>query len=76
MKRGGGAGGRKEEEGRRGEGGGDAKKLGWQTDNKTRHRGVHQPGAPSLVFWIAAAKFLTQHSAGSSQADVTKIVHR
>ena len=44
MKRGG-VGGGKEEEGRRGEGGGDARKLGWQTDDKTRHRGVRQPGA-------------------------------
>ena len=42
--------GGEEEEGRRGEGGGDARKLGWQTNDKTRHRGVHQPGALSHAF--------------------------
>ena len=31
-------------------GGRGCRKLGWQTDNKTRHRGVHQPGAHRSLF--------------------------
>ena len=47
-------GGRKEGRREKGDGEreeGDARKLGWQTDNKTRHRGVHQPDASSHAFF-------------------------
>jgi hypothetical protein len=70
---GGGAGKREEGEGRRGEGGGDARKLGWRTDNKTRHRGVQEPGTHSHAFFGSP---LLNFSLSNSQVRVREGVQK
>ena len=73
-----GAGRREEEEGKRGEGGGGCEEIrmadGQQDTTQRGSTGLALPHTP--FFWVAAVKFLTQRTAGSSQAGCAKIIRR